>query len=507
MDHVLAVDQGTSATKCVLVDAGGRIVAKAAASIGERYPEPGWVEQDAEGIWASVRTAVAQCLAQRDEARVVAVGLSTQRESALLWRRDGARALTPLLSWQDQRTVKLRDQLAAAGGEAMVRARSGLPLDPMFSALKIRWLLDRHDPDRQAARRGDLRAGTVDAWLLARLGGDDAIEVGNASRTQLLDVHRATWDDELLRLFDVPRAALPQVVPSLARRADAAALHPALAGVPVHAVMADSHAALFAHGVREPGDVKATMGTGSSVMALAPSGAPVHPGLCLTIAWDAGSGPCLALEGNIRSAGATLRWAAELFGLDADAAAAEAANDDPAGVCLVPAFNGLGAPHWDAHAVALISGLTLSTSRAQILAAALDSIAHQVADVLDAMDAMGATNTTNTTDTTDTSRAGVRRLLLDGGPSRNAGLRATLAAYIGRPVVHCTDPELSALGVAHLAGVGAGLWDVAALRELPRAQRITPVPAESGRAIRDARAQWAQAVARSRLAPGVAPAH
>src|SRR5947207_3732610 len=248
MDHVLAIDQGTSATKCILVDAGGRIVAKAGAPLGERYPQVGWVEQDAEEIWSSVRSAVAQCLAQREGVRVAAVGLSTQRESALIWRKDGGQPITPLLSWQDQRTVDLRDRLAADGHEALVRERSGLPLDPMFSALKVRWLLDRIDPERRASRRGELRAGTVDAWLLSRLGHDDAIEVGNASRTQLLDVRKASWDDDLLALFGIPRAVLPRVVPSRTPRGDAGTLHAALDGVPVHAVMSDSHAALFAHG-------------------------------------------------------------------------------------------------------------------------------------------------------------------------------------------------------------------------------------------------------------------
>lgn len=494
MDHVLAIDQGTSATKCVLVDRGGRMVAKASVPVGERYPQAGWVEQEAEEIWASVQSAVAQCLSQRQGSSVAAVGLSTQRESALVWRRDDARALSPLLSWQDQRTVALRDQLAADGGEALVQARSGLPLDPMFSALKIRWLLDRLDADRRASRNGELRAGTIDAWLLARLGGDDAIEVGNASRTQLLNVRTASWDDELLRLFGIPRQVLPQVVPSRAARGNAGKLHPALEGVPVHAVMADSHAALFAHGAYAPGAVKATMGTGSSVMGLTQDAARVPPGLCLTVAWDAGQGPLLAFEGNIRAAGSTLRWAADLFGLDAESAAAEASETDAAGLCLVPGFNGLGAPYWDPHAVGLISGLTLATNRAQLLAAALDSIAHQVADVVEAMDA---------------SVSGVQRLLVDGGPSRNAKLRDLLSSYIGRPVVHCTDPELSALGVAHLAGVGAGVWDMNALRDLPRAQQTTPVPACNDKAgdketdkASAARRAWAQVVARARLATG-----
>lgn len=482
--HVLAIDQGTSATKCVLVDDGGRIVAKAAAPLGERYPQPGWVEQDAGELWTSVTAAVRDCLAQRPDAPVVAVGLSTQRESALVWQRADAQALTPLLSWQDRRTVALRDRIAAQGDgvEALVRARSGLPLDPMFSALKIRWLLDEIDADRRRTQAGELCAGTVDAWLMARLGAEGVVEVGNASRTQLLDVQRAAWDADLLGLFGVPATVLPRLVASRGRIVDAGGLHPALAGVPLAAVMADSHAALYAHGARGPGDVKATLGTGSSVMGLAATDAAPHPGLCVTIAWDDGDGPRTALEGNIRAAGATLRWAAELFGLDSEAAAAEAEGVASDGVSLVPGFNGLGAPWWDPHAVGLVSGLTLNTGRRQILAAALESIAFQIADVLGAMDA---------------SAAAVDRLLVDGGPSRNAGLRRLLAACIGRPVVHCTDPELSALGVAHLAGLEVGLWDAEAMKTLPRAQQTTPVPPADA-AVAAAREAWARAVAQSR---------
>lgn len=485
MEHLLAIDQGTSATKCVLVDRTGRIVARASVPLGESYPAPGWVEQSAEAIWLSVQSAVAQCLAQRQGLRVAAVGLSTQRESALLWRPADGRALTPLLSWQDRRTAALCAQLAAQGGADLVRERSGLPLDPMFSAAKMRWLLDRTDPDRRTSLQGGLRAGTLDAWLLARMGAGDAIEVGNASRTQLLNVRTGDWDQELLRLFGIPPAVLPRVAASCARRGDAGSLHPALAGVPVRAVMADSHAALFAHGVQAPGEVKATLGTGCSVMGLAQPAGPLPRGLCLTVAWDAGQGPLLAVEGNIRSAGATMRWMGGLFGLDADTAAEEAGRAQADGLCLVPAFNGLGAPYWDADAVGLVSGLTLATTRSQLLAAALDSMAHQIADVLEVMDAHAG-------------RA--RRLLVDGGASRNPVLRRRLAAYIGRPVVHCIDPQLSALGVAHLAGVGAGLWDMAALRGLPRAQQALGVAAgASAGQPTDARLAWRQAVARSRL--------
>lgn len=489
--HLLAIDQGTSATKCVLVDAQGHIVARGAAPVGESYPRPGWVEQDAEAIWTSVRASVRACLEQVEGAGVVAVGLSTQRESALVWERSSGRAITPLLSWQDRRTVDLQEQVARrAGVEAFIRERSGLPLDPMFSALKISWLLDDVDPDRSRSRSGALCAGTVDAYLLARMGAGSVVEVGNASRTQLLNVHTAGWDDALLDLFRVPSAAMPRIVPSMGRFTEAGALHPALTGVPICSVMADSHAALFAHGAYGPGAVKATMGTGSSVMGLAPHGAQAHPGLCLTIAWDDGLGAQQALEGNIRSAGATLRWVSDLFGISSDEAARIAAQSASEGVMLVPGFSGLGAPWWDAQAVGLLSGLSLKTGRDQLCAAALASIAHQIADVLEAVDQSGAA---------------VERLLVDGGPSRNAHLRQMLAAFIGRPVVHCTDPELSALGVAHLAGLGIGLWCWDQLRVLPRAQIATevpvPVPGQEHRVSAE-RQEWRHAVARARLQRG-----
>ena len=218
MNHVLAIDQGTSATKCVLVDARGRIVAKASAPLGEHYPAPGWVEQDPVAIRDSVCRAIGLCLDQAPQAQVCAVGLSTQRESALLWERVGHSPVSPLLSWQDQRTVDLRDRLHRSQGDALVRERSGLPLDPMFSALKILWLLEQEPSLAARAARGELLAGTVDAWLIGDLGGDATIEVGNASRTQLLDVRTGTWDADLLAYFSIPSALMPTVVPSLHRR-------------------------------------------------------------------------------------------------------------------------------------------------------------------------------------------------------------------------------------------------------------------------------------------------
>ena len=482
-NYLLAIDQGTSATKCVLVDDSGRIAAKFSAPLREHLPQPGWVEQDADEIWQSVCLAVRGCLDQQPGVNIAGVGISTQRESAMIWRRANGQAVSPLLSWQDQRTVELRNRLCSDNVEKMVRERSGLPLDPMFSALKLSWLLDQNDPQRERARSGEWCAGTVDAFLLNRLGADFVSEIGNASRTQLLNVQTGDWDDDLLALFNIPKAMLPRAVPSRGRFATADTLHPALKGVPVLSVMADSHSALFAHGGFEPGQVKATMGTGSSVMALTRSDTPHHPGLCRTIAWDAGEGPVQALEGNIRAAGSTLRWLADLFEIPLEKAGEIATESQSNDVFIVPGFNGLGAPWWDTKAVGLISGLTFSANKGTLLAAGLESIAHQVADVIDAM---------------DQSIPGIRKVYLDGGPSRNPHLLNTLSAFIARPAVQCADPELSALGVAHLAGLQAGVWDWAALKALKRAQNDVVGAAQSD-LIGDRRKRWALAVRRARL--------
>ncbi|MEU6731583.1 FGGY family carbohydrate kinase, partial [Nonomuraea wenchangensis] len=280
---VLAIDQGTSSTKALLVDGTGRVVSRASAPLAETQPRPGWVEQDPEELWQSVRQAVAGCVTPEQGARVAGVGISTQRESLVLWDRRTGEPLGPLLSWQDQRTAARCHELADQA--ELVRSVSGLPLDPMFSALKARWLLDTHDPDRRRSRAGELCLGTVDSWLLSRFGGEHVIEVGNASRTQLLDVQAGAWDSRLLELFGVPSEVLPHVVPSCGPFPAVRDLAPLPDGVPVLAVLGDSHAAMFAHAGWRPGIVKATYGTGSSVMAV---GGGHAPGLCRSIAWDLG---------------------------------------------------------------------------------------------------------------------------------------------------------------------------------------------------------------------------
>jgi glycerol kinase len=486
---ILAIDQGTSSTKCLLVDGQGAIVASGSAPLGEAHPKPGWVEQDANEIWTSVRKAVAACLDGQAASDVVAVGFSTQRESALVWDRRSGEPLSPVLSWQDQRTATICDALRSAGAGPLVRERSGLPIDPMFSAAKAKWLLDQLDPDRVRARGGSIVVGTIDAFLLSRFTNEPLIEAGNASRTQLLETRKAAWDQDLLELFEVPVQALPRVVSSIgpfAKIRDLAALPD---GVPICAVMGDSHAALFAHGAFTPGAVKATFGTGSSIMGLVDKPDALDPGLCLTIAW-ALDRPTFAAEGNIRAAGSTLRWVAEILNISVDELArlAEKASSD--GIMLVPGFNGLGAPWWDDSAVGLLIGLNLDSNRASIARAALESIPHQVADVVDAV---------------DRSVGRVRELHADGGSTRNDTLMQIAADLTGRPIKRSHAAELSALGAAHLAGHAAGIWSLSDLAVLPRRHdRFVPAMPPSQREIE--RALWARAISRSRGGASGTPA-
>jgi glycerol kinase len=451
--YVLAIDQGTSSTKCLLLSLAGAVVREASAPVPISYPRPGWVEQDAGALVRSVLNAAAACLSDISPGDVAAVGFSTQRESAVVWDRRTGEPVGPVLGWQDQRALTVCDGLREKGHAAAVREISGLPLDPMFSAAKLRWLLD-HTPDAAV--------GTVDSWLLYALTGSHQIEVGNASRTQLLDVHTGQWSSELLGLFGVPSSALPAVTASSGALARIGPRGGVLSGMPVTAVLGDSHAALFAHGVLRDGGVKATYGTGSSVMRLGTMAGPV----CTTVAWGTPS-PVIAAEGNIRSSGATIAWLAAFLGVTPADVASMAVDASSDGVHLVPAFGGLAAPWWDNSAVGLISGVTLSTRPWHLARAAVESIAHQVADVVDAM-------------------GPAERLLADGGAADNDLLMQIQANLLGVPVRRARTTNLSALGAGFLA---AG---------------IDPPPLEyddffpGAFAAATARAAWRDAVARSR---------
>ena len=485
-DLVLAIDQGTSSTKALIVDGSGRIVAGRGVPLASEYPQAGWVEQSPDAIVRSVRGAVTAAMGDIDPRRIAAVGLTNQRESLVLWESAGGKAVGPLISWQDQRAAGMCDDLLSRGAGDLVRERSGLPLDPMFSATKARWLLDRYDPDRRRSRNGELRLGTVDSWLLAQFGDEHLIEVGNASRTQLLSASTAEWDDDLLDLFTVDRRVLGRVVPSTGPFPSVRGLAPVLDGTPITAVLGDSHAALFAHAGWGAGTVKATYGTGSSVMGLCPAPTLAGGGLCLTIAWDVGSGPVHAVEGNIRSSGATLSWLARAVGSTPAALAELGATASSDGVHLVPGFSGLGAPWWDRNAAGLLTGLTFGSELPQLARAALESIVFQVEDVVDEIDRLVRPVTV---------------LLADGGAAANQHLMQLQADTSNRVVHRAEQTDLSPLGAAHLAGLAMGIWDRSELDTLARPRTVfepTEPPDDSDRR----RAAWHLAVDRARW-PGL----
>jgi glycerol kinase len=491
---ILAIDQGTSATKAALVNHVGDVVARAAVSVPAHHPQRGWVEQSPAEIWHSLHRSVNDCLSGTDLGRLAGIGLSTQRESLLLWDRRTGETLSPLISWQDQRTAVMCREYSDSA--AMVRERSGLPLDPMFSATKAGWLLDHFDPDRTRAARGDLCLGTVDAWILHRLTGEHQVEVGNASRTQLMDIQTCQWSPQLLDLFGVPARALPDIVSSIGPFGHRAG-DDALPKVPVLAVMGDSHAALFGHAGWRSGLVKATYGTGSSVMAVSAARAGPASGLCETVAWQIGAQPARAVEGNIRASGATLAWLAQLTSASPAQLASIAAEARADGVHLVPGFNGLGAPWWDPEATGLLTGLTLGTRLENVARAALESVAFQVNYLLMAI--REASGEVGAPGGGGGGSGGV--LSVDGGAAVNSALMQLQADISGIPVRRPGTADLSALGAAHLAGFAVGLWSTEELDALPRPHdEFTPDAGAQWRA--GEVASWRAAVQRARYRPG-----
>ena len=448
---VLALDQGTSATKAIAVAIDGSVIARGSAPVPVLTPQPGWVEQNPAAVLDSVRGALRELESQVDLHDAVCVGISNQRESVLLWDPQSGEPISPIISWQDRRTVDLSNELHWAADE--VRDISGLPLDPMFSALKARWLLDAYDLNRTRAAAGELILGTIDSWLLFALTGEIAIESGNASRTSLVDLATGEWSPRLLEIFHVPRAALPRIAPSVGTAGLVRDFAPLPDALPVTGILGDSHAALFAHAGWRPGIAKATYGTGSSVMALGADTSAMDSGLCRTIAWQLpDSPPEIAWEANILSAGSTVAWLAAMLDCTPQELA-DAAADSSGGVVFIPAFNGLAAPWWDTGAQAQLSGLSLSTTRAELARAALDSVVFQVCDVIGAM---------------RDSECEPTRLIADGGISANIDVMKRQSALCDVPVAVSFVAEASALGAAHAAGLGSGFWNMPALEALPR---------------------------------------
>jgi glycerol kinase len=484
---VLAIDQGTTNTKALALDQDGRIAARHSVPTPVAYPRPGWVEQSGDEIWRATTDAIAGCVsALPDRASIAAVSVSNQRESVLLWRRSTGKTIGPCVTWQCRRSSDRIDAIRTPKVEEAVISKTGLGLDPLFPAAKIGWLLDAYPETRALAKRDDLCAGTVDSWLLFNLAGGQvhATDASNASRTQLYDIHEQRWSEDLCALFDAPMSILPRVDDSDARFATTQAWGRLPQGVPIHAMMGDSHAALFGHGIRAPGAVKATYGTGSSLMTLTEGPLRSRSGLSTTIAWRRSGHVAYALEGNISVSTQAAAWMADLMGLsDVEALTALAATSAGGNeVCFVPALAGLGAPHWKDRARAALTGMSLATSRADVAHAALEAIALQIVDVFMAMER--------------DLDAPLAMLSVDGGPTRNELLMQLQANLLGRPVKRPKVQELSAFGAGVLAGAAAGLMDEAKV-EAHLKQSSEVVTAHLDEAAREAKVRVWRAAVRS----------
>jgi len=489
---ILAIDQGTTNTKALLVAADGSVVISRSRSMQVTYPQPGWAEQSASDIWEAVAALIAELVAAAPDAQIAALAISNQRETVVLWEADTGRPVAPAVIWQCARSAERCADLRAAGLEDAIIARSGLGIDPLFPAAKIGWLLDTIPGARDRANAGEIKCGTIDSWLLWNLTGGKvhATDHSNASRTQLFNLDTLDWDAELARIFDVPLAILPRIAPSDGGFGTVAPGLTALpAGTPVQVLLGDSHAALFAHGIHAPGRVKATIGTGSSLMAATAGRVHSSHGLSSTIAWSrTGTGAQHAIEGNISVSGHAAAFATALLGLADEQALTDlaASVESSEGVVFVPALAGLGAPHWQTGARGTISGMTLATRPAHVARATLEAIALQIGDVLDAIAADLGID--------------LPELSIDGGAARNALLAQLLADLTGRTIVRPEIAEASALGVARMAADALGLADSGTTAA---ADRFEPKLAEdAGEAIRgNWRESIADAVMRANRAP------
>jgi glycerol kinase len=486
---ILSIDQGTTGTTCFVFDEQAQPVARAYREITQHFPRPGWVEHDADEIWRVTKAVAGEALADAgvDAGELLAVGVTNQRETVCVWDPASGQPLHKAIVWQDRRTAARCDELRAGGHEELVRARTGLVLDPYFSATKIEWLLEHVDGLRERALEGRAVFGTVDSWLAFNLTGEHVTDCSNASRTLLYDITAGRWDAELLDLFGVPERALPRVLPSAGTfgRTEAHALHGH--SVDLAGVAGDQQAALFGQACVDPGMGKNTYGTGSFVLLNAGFGAPAPPpGLLSTLAWGIGGSSTYALEASIFVTGAAVQWLRDGLGIIDSAAETEAlagslqTND---GVYFVPALTGLGSPHWDPYARGTIVGLTLGAGRAHLARATLEAIAYQTVDAVRAMESA--------------SGKPLSELRADGGASANAWLMQFQADVLGVPVLVPEISETTALGAAYLAGVGAGAWTLSDVGEAWRERRrYEPRMSEDQR--ESLLSGWGQALARAR---------
>jgi glycerol kinase len=489
--HLLALDQGTTSSRAIVFDEAGEIVSVAQREFRQHFPQPGWVEHDPEEIWSSQRDVAVEALkkARLKATDIAAIGITNQRETVVVWDRKSGRPIHRAIVWQDRRTASDCDRLRAAGRESMVREKTGLVIDPYFSGTKLAWLLEHVKGARAAAEAGQLAFGTIDTWLIYRLTGGTVhvTDASNASRTLLMNIHTGDWDDELLACLGVPRSVLPEIRSSSEVYGEVSSV-PELADIAIAGIAGDQQAALFGQACFEAGLGKNTYGTGCfMLMNTAGTAIESKNKLLTTVAWKLGAKLEYALEGGVFIGGAVVSWLRDGLGIiksSSEVAALARSVPDSGDVFLVPAFVGLGAPHWDPYARGTLIGITRGTTAAHVARAAIDSIALQVADLADAINSDAASP--------------LGELRVDGGASVNDGLLQYQADIMRLPVVRPKVTETTALGAAYLAGLATGVWksraEIASHWQVDR--RFEPtMSADKAAALR---ARWAEAVKRSR---------
>ena len=489
MKHVLSIDQGTTSSRAIVYDETLRVRGVGQYPFEQIFPHPGWVEHDPEAIWQTSRDAINAALeaAEVSAKQISAIGITNQRETIVVWNKLTGEAINNAIVWQDRRTAPTCLALEAQGVEGLVSKKTGLLLDPYFSATKIRWILDNVPQAEAAAARGELLCGTIDSWLIWKLtaGQSHVIEVSNASRTSLLNLQTGNWDDELLAIFDIPRAILPTVVESSGLIAEAQI--PPLKGIPITGAAGDQQAALFGQNCFTAGDTKCTYGTGCFLLTnIGHEPILSNARLLTTVAWSINQQLTYALEGSVFIGGALVQWLRDNLAIIERAQDIEALAEsvaDNGGVTLVPAFAGLGAPYWDPDARGTFLGITRGTTKAHIARAALEAIAHQVTDVIEVMH--------------DDLAADLTTMRVDGGACNNNLLMQMQADFSHLQVMRAANLESTALGAAMLAGLGAGVWaGIETLEDLWQVDsKFSPLIDEQSRA--SARTIWRRAIERA----------
>jgi len=486
--YILSLDQGTTSSRAIIFNQSGEIISVAQKEFRQFYPQPAWVEHDAEEIWSSQYGVMAEALAKAkiSTGQIAGIGITNQRETTIVWDRKSGKPVYHAIVWQDRRTAALCDELKNKGKANFIQEKTGLIIDAYFSATKLKWILDNVDGARKKAEKGELAFGTIDTWLIWNLTGGKLhiTDVSNASRTMLLNIHDCSWDQELLALFDIPPAVLPEVRSSSEIYGNtSSSISPAL-NIPIAGIAGDQQAALFGQQCTQPGMVKNTYGTGCFMLMNTGTKAVIsRNNLLTTVAWKINNRIEYALEGSIFIAGAVVQWLRDGLQIirsssEIEALATQVTETD--GVYVVPAFAGLGAPHWNQHARGSIFGMTRGTTQAHIARAALESIAYQTYDVLKAMEA--------------DSGIGIQELRVDGGATTNNLLMQFQSDILEVPVIRPKIYETTALGAAYLAGLAVGYWkDTNDVQKQWQAERKF-LPLMDKRKIADLKSGWQRAV-------------